>query len=291
MPMHNAIPSKGADVQPYKNNGKELDLIHGLNTYDYGARQYNPVTARWDRMDPLSEKYYSISPYAYCANNPVRLVDPNGMASTDYYNMSGDKIGTDNIVNQQRVVVKNSADVANVQNQMASTGTVDASQISSGVTLPSDNILKEAIHVMDMTLQDGGTKEVRTEMFKDESPKTKIGKEAKIVHAENKPKLDAEAPMEMTTDQIKNRIASIHSHVPCVLIDKCHYKACFTTAEKASEYDKQTFKGCPVNIVVGPIGEFNYPNVRDNGMVLYNQNGVAQLKLSIGAVKNILGLK
>ena len=55
--------------------------MHGLNTYDYGARQYNPVTGRRDRMDPLSEKYYSISPYAYCMNNPVRFVDPNSMWS------------------------------------------------------------------------------------------------------------------------------------------------------------------------------------------------------------------
>ena len=35
-----------ASLQPYKYNGKELDLMHGLNTYDYGARQYNPVTGR-----------------------------------------------------------------------------------------------------------------------------------------------------------------------------------------------------------------------------------------------------
>ena len=68
----------GATVQPYKYNGKELDRMHGLDTYDYGARQYNPVTARWDRMDSLSEKYYSISPYAYCANNPVMYIDENG---------------------------------------------------------------------------------------------------------------------------------------------------------------------------------------------------------------------
>ena len=53
--------------------------MHGLNTYDYGARQYNPVTARWDRVDPLSEKYYSVSPYAYCFNNPVKFIDPDGM--------------------------------------------------------------------------------------------------------------------------------------------------------------------------------------------------------------------
>ena len=77
-PYADATAVKGANLQPYKYNGKELDLMHGLNTYDYGARQYNPVTGRWDRMDPLCEKYYSTSPYAYCANNPVMLIDPDG---------------------------------------------------------------------------------------------------------------------------------------------------------------------------------------------------------------------
>lgn len=69
------------DVQPYKYNGKELDKMHGLNTYDYGARQYNPVTARWDRVDPLAEKYYNV--YVYCHNNPIMLVDPKGMEVRD----------------------------------------------------------------------------------------------------------------------------------------------------------------------------------------------------------------
>ena len=55
--------------------------MHGLDTYDYGARQYNPIVARWDRMDPLCEKYYSISPYAYCANNPVINIDPDGRST------------------------------------------------------------------------------------------------------------------------------------------------------------------------------------------------------------------
>ena len=71
--------STDSNVQSHKYNGKEFDKMHGLNTYDYGARQYNPVTARWDRMDPLAEKYYSISPYAYCMNNPIIFVDPDGM--------------------------------------------------------------------------------------------------------------------------------------------------------------------------------------------------------------------
>ena len=77
-PYADATAVKGAAIQPYKYNGKELDLMHGLNTYDYGARQYNPVTGRWDRMDPLCEKYYSTSPYNYCLNNPVRFIDPDG---------------------------------------------------------------------------------------------------------------------------------------------------------------------------------------------------------------------
>lgn len=63
------------NVQPYRYNGKEYDRMHGLNTYDYGARQYNPITARWDRVDPLSGDYYPISPYVYCRNNPIMRID------------------------------------------------------------------------------------------------------------------------------------------------------------------------------------------------------------------------
>lgn len=65
-------------LQKYKYNGKELDRMHGLNFYDYGARQYDPLLGMFTQMDPLAEKYYGISPYAYCANNPVMLVDPDG---------------------------------------------------------------------------------------------------------------------------------------------------------------------------------------------------------------------
>lgn len=83
----------GASLQPYKYNGKELDLMHGLNTYDYGARQYYPVVPVWDRMDPLCEKYYGVSPYAYCHNNPIMRIDPDGM--DDYYNEDGQYLGTD----------------------------------------------------------------------------------------------------------------------------------------------------------------------------------------------------
>ncbi len=90
-PYADATAVKGANLQPYKYNGKELDLMHGLNTYDYGARQHDPILARWDRMDPLCEKYYNVSPYNYCHNNPVMMVDPDG--KDDYYDENGHYIG------------------------------------------------------------------------------------------------------------------------------------------------------------------------------------------------------
>lgn len=70
--------STSTDAQPYKYNGKELDTKGGLNLYDYGARHYEPALGRFMTMDPLAEKYYSISPYAYCAGNPLKYIDLKG---------------------------------------------------------------------------------------------------------------------------------------------------------------------------------------------------------------------
>ncbi|MBP5229837.1 MAG: hypothetical protein J6Z32_06820, partial [Bacteroidales bacterium] len=76
-------------VQPYKllYNGKELQLMAQTPLIDYGARQYNPVTTRWNAPDPLCEKDMNHSPYSYCKNSPIVLVDLLGL--TDYYNLNG----------------------------------------------------------------------------------------------------------------------------------------------------------------------------------------------------------
>jgi RHS repeat-associated protein len=66
------------EIQPYKFGGKELDEMHGLNTYDQGFRQFGAVIPITDTMDPMLEKYYSTSPYAQWGNNPMRFVDPDG---------------------------------------------------------------------------------------------------------------------------------------------------------------------------------------------------------------------
>lgn len=63
----------------YQYSGKEFDRMNGLDFYDFHARQYDPVFGRFTTPDPLSEKYYHLSPYAYCASNPLRYIDPTGM--------------------------------------------------------------------------------------------------------------------------------------------------------------------------------------------------------------------
>ncbi len=68
----------GSGVQNRKYNGKEFVEMHGLDEYDSEARWYYPAIMRTTTMDPHAENYYSISPYAWCANNPVKFVDPDG---------------------------------------------------------------------------------------------------------------------------------------------------------------------------------------------------------------------
>ena len=70
--------SRSTATQPYKYIGKELDRTHGLDWYDHGARHYDPVTGRWNVVDALAERYYSLSPYVSCLDNPINYLDTNG---------------------------------------------------------------------------------------------------------------------------------------------------------------------------------------------------------------------
>ena len=71
-------------VNRYKFGGKETLEPVSLDMLDFGARFYDPRIARWNTQDPLAEKYFSLSPYNYCAGNPITLVDPTGMVMDDY---------------------------------------------------------------------------------------------------------------------------------------------------------------------------------------------------------------
>ena len=66
-----------------------MDIASGATTpsdlriLDFGARHYDPIAPRWTTPDPLAEKHFPINTYAYCAGNPVNLVDPKGMMFTE----------------------------------------------------------------------------------------------------------------------------------------------------------------------------------------------------------------
>ena len=86
--------STGNTVQRFRYNDKEFDRTHGIDWYDYGARHMTPDAGRFTTIDPLAEKYYDISPYAYCANNPLFFIDPTGKDPGDYFD-SIDKAALD----------------------------------------------------------------------------------------------------------------------------------------------------------------------------------------------------
>ncbi len=60
----------------YTFSAKEKDSETGLSYF--GSRYYSSDLSIWLSVDPMAAKYPSLSPYVYCANNPVRVVDPNG---------------------------------------------------------------------------------------------------------------------------------------------------------------------------------------------------------------------
>jgi len=79
--------------QPYKFGGKELDQMNGLNLYDVSARFYDPALPNTLTPDRHCENYYPLSPYSWCANNPMNYIDRTG-CDTTYANLNGDIYGT-----------------------------------------------------------------------------------------------------------------------------------------------------------------------------------------------------
>ena len=95
----------------------------------------------WISVDPMADKYPSISPYAYCAWNPVRLVDHDGREVNDYFSRKGKYLGKDNAsTNNVRIIDEND------WNTLSSNGLIDHEKgVNSSQLFSESNINDRAI--------------------------------------------------------------------------------------------------------------------------------------------------
>ncbi len=84
-----------------------------LNLLDFGARYYDPELCRWTSVDPMAEKYYGISPYGYCNDNPISFIDPTSTDGIKYQDENGNWVIETNVVvlvEKERQIPENATD-------------------------------------------------------------------------------------------------------------------------------------------------------------------------------------
>ena len=98
----------------------------------WGKKRQKKSVQWFYMIDPLAEKYYSISPYAYVANNPLKFTDPTGMALTNYVNEQGELLykTDDGLVD---VIIVRDADIPKLEaklNETNQNGTIDDPEVN-----------------------------------------------------------------------------------------------------------------------------------------------------------------
>ena len=150
----------GKELQPETLAGNTLDW------YDFEARMYDPLIGRFMTADPLSEKYYLITPYGYCGNNPMNAIDLNGLDPIYAKNFWGKvhKIGDDGkngmgaylvsgqIVKEVKAAQKNGEYYSG-----------DLSDCAYVMHIPTGNILQDIRKTVMATYESGNTTEDRVE--------------------------------------------------------------------------------------------------------------------------------
>ncbi len=149
---------QNATLPKYSFNAKELDEETGM--YYYEARYYKPPV--FTSRDPMFEKYFWMTPYAYCANNPVGRVDPSGMMDGDYFDWNGNYLGWDGNDDDMVHFVSDSKSIENIKNKENIDGFTPTNDVSIDVSVSRSFILEGPIDVYNRTENNGNTKEEAT---------------------------------------------------------------------------------------------------------------------------------
>jgi len=137
-------------------SAKERDPETGLSYF--GSRYYSSDLNVWLSVDPMAAKYPSLSPYTYCANNPVRVVDPDGEEIGEYRDWNGNLLGTDGNDDLNVFFVSDEESINTIRNNDISGKTTNHSDVK--IDWETNKIVAHTIvSVYDMTVNNGGNRE------------------------------------------------------------------------------------------------------------------------------------
>jgi len=238
-------------IPEYLFNAKELDEESGM--YYYHARYYKPD--RFISRDPHFERYFWLSPYSYCANNPVNNIDPDGR---DFYDWKGKHLGSSENKDDVHLVSGRQNKKIIKANEKAGK-TTDPSEVKVDVRTTKAE-LTEALHVLKRTEDNGGNSEESSVVTPD----------GRVIRGEKGKESTGTSPASAELPSVPgNNNTSIHSHRLGLYGED---KKSYASPEILSKFsDERTFRGFRLNIVVG----YTKPDEtghRREGAVFYNRN-------------------
>ncbi|MDL2308440.1 RHS repeat-associated core domain-containing protein [Bacteroidales bacterium OttesenSCG-928-B11] len=255
----------------YTFSGKEKDEETGYGYF--GARYYDSDLSIWLSVDPLASKYPGWSPYVYCANNPIKLVDPDGRSFGDFYDFGGNYLGTDG-EKDNKVYLLNENDVKDKITPKNANGVAGKIKVST-----TYQELNEANEVYNRTTGNGGNKE-ECSVVLDEINVIKGPQGGDVSKGEK-------ATTSFPSNKGENRTTSIHSHPLGEYSNNTYY-----APESLSLNDNATFNSYGLNIVVGNskprINASTGNSERVPQVVFYNSNSTSLGKMNISALKNVI---